>query len=305
MAIARRLAKSGLGRELCNAMTDLSAEAFTVFLHGWRNQLRNELAEDPHHLLGRRHRQLARQVQDDFPRLDILRQYALPITSGSLGNTPKLQEMSRSWVPHGPDLGGLAGICQALFGWGLEVNICDKFERHVWPGAILRSLLQVCPLIHSKLLLRVLTANCKGSDIGLLMQAHVNEGVVRGPPPPSSALVQIITRKNGTGLMHGIHLLRFRATTHGLYQALLPVLSKTHGSHSGARRATLLLSLPEPIVNQALPEMVAAYHASLNRAPRRATGSNTVHVGPTYIDLTDDSDTLDNGSSNMIDLTVV
>ena len=144
MAIAQRLAKSGLGRELCNAMTDLPVEALTVFLHGWRNQLRNELAEDPQHLLGRRHQQLARQVPDGFPRLDILRQYALPITSGSLGNTPELQEMSRSWVPQCPDLGELATMCQTLFGWGTQVNIYDKFEKHIWPGAILRSLLQVC-----------------------------------------------------------------------------------------------------------------------------------------------------------------
>lgn len=152
----------------------------------------------------------------------------------------------------------------------------------------------------SKLLSRVLTTNCKGSDIGLLMQAHVNEGVVRGPPPPSSALAQVISRRNGSGLMHGIPLLRFRATTHGLYQALLPVLSKTQGSRSEARRATLLLCLPEPIVSQALPEMVAAYHASHHTHVNHASHAN----GPTYIDLTDDSDTLDNGS-NVIDLTIV
>jgi hypothetical protein len=142
MAIARRLAEStGLGRELCDAIMDLPAEALVQYLHGWCNQLRNELANDR---LGCQFGQLASHVPDEFPWLDVLRQYAMPVTSGSTGKDLELRDVSRLWVPCCPNPGDLAGICQTLFAWGMEVDIWAKFGRHIWPGAILHSLLQVC-----------------------------------------------------------------------------------------------------------------------------------------------------------------
>jgi len=144
IVIAQQLAHSGLGRDLCDAMVDLPAEAFEKYLCGWRTRLRDELANDPNHLLGRQYGRLASQVQDGFPQVDVLRLYALPITSGLLGKDSELQDMSMSWMPRCADLGNLASICQTLFAWGNGINIWAKFEKYVWPGAILRSLLQVC-----------------------------------------------------------------------------------------------------------------------------------------------------------------
>lgn len=111
------------------------------YLDGWRNELQYELMHDPHHLLGRRYEQLANRVPHGFPELSIVKQYIAPITSGSLGW--ELQDASAMWTPRCPDLGRMAELCQTLFAWGDEVDIWSKFQKNVWPGAILRSLLEV------------------------------------------------------------------------------------------------------------------------------------------------------------------
>jgi hypothetical protein len=95
---------------------------------------------DPHHLLGHRYEQLANQVPE-FPQLSIVKQYITPATSGLLGW--ELQDTFAMWTPCCPDLGRMVELCQALFAWGDEANIWSKFQKNVWPSAILRSLLEV------------------------------------------------------------------------------------------------------------------------------------------------------------------
>ena len=134
--------QSGLGRDLYNAATILPDEVLTCYLATWCDQLQYELMHDPHHLLGHQYEQLANQVPHRFPQLSVVKQYIMPITSGSL--SWELQDTFALWTPCCPNLGHMAELCQTLFMWGDEAIIWSKFQKIVWPGAILRSLLEVC-----------------------------------------------------------------------------------------------------------------------------------------------------------------
>jgi hypothetical protein len=127
----------------------------------------------------------------------------------------------------------------------------------------------------------------KGFDVESAIQAHVTEGIVHGPLPPSSALIGILKVKDGTKHMSGVHLLQLMATTHGLYQALLPAISNAHGAHSNAGQMMLRLWLPEPIVRHALPEMVAAHHSGHTNERGKRLKGGTLNKAR-YIELTDD-----------------
>lgn len=170
---------------------------------------------------------------------------------------------------------------RSMFGLEQSSAACCRYVSHLGPP------------------LAILTTGCKGSDIELHMEAHVNEGIVCDPPPPSSALIRILASRDGTEHMTGIHQLRFRATTHGLHQAVMPVVPE---GCSGARQTSLLLWLPEPIARRVLPKMVAAYHAG-HHAHHSATGPDRNWAAPTYIDLTSDDELLI--LPEVIDLTTI
>lgn len=116
----------------------------------------------------------------------------------------------------------------------------------------------------------VLTGECQGSDIVTVMSLHVNGGIVRDPPPPSSAIIKITKSGMGLGHMSDIQLLRVAATTHALNQALIPVVPEAQ-----LQMTTQLLWLPEPVLRRALPQMVATYYKSSTthkQEPRRKRG---------------------------------
>ena len=60
----------------------------------------------------------------------------------------------------------------------------------------------------------------------LAMAEHVNHGIVTNAPPPSSAVLGVIGSKQDAS---GLSLLQIQATTHALYQVLVPHISRASG----------------------------------------------------------------------------
>ena len=84
---------TGLSDSLLNATQSLSGDNLISFMAGWQVDLYAELLK-----IG----QLAVAVAvDTFPQLGFLMNYAMPLTSRTLGGPPNT---SQSWVPHAPNL---------------------------------------------------------------------------------------------------------------------------------------------------------------------------------------------------------
>ena len=86
---ARLLAQSELATTLfIAASTSTSRSELRDFLCYWQNNLRTILAFDPQNLLGRRYLSLANNITDNFPSVDLILQYAQPITSWKTDQIP-------------------------------------------------------------------------------------------------------------------------------------------------------------------------------------------------------------------------
>jgi len=85
---------------------------------------------------------LAKTIQDSFPPLDALKNYAKPVTSWSAEDTPAPD--AASWTACFPDLGQMTKLCERLFSWGTSTGIKQKLSKHVWPGIHLHRMLRVC-----------------------------------------------------------------------------------------------------------------------------------------------------------------
>ena len=120
-------------------MRNLSSSALDLFLIGWRDELRNELLNDPQGRLGRTYPTLAQQIPDNFPAPKALQLYCCPLTSqADLSFTPNYSD----WlVPGIPCTEKLAPLCDSFFGWGPD--ILKYMANHVWEGQFVRQLIQV------------------------------------------------------------------------------------------------------------------------------------------------------------------
>jgi Holliday junction resolvase YEN1 len=125
---------------LFTAATTLPQQDLEAFLHGWRNKLINELLCDPHGLLKAKHPMLVQNIPPDFPKLDVLHLYTCPVTSWSEnGEGPD----TASWTLRQLNLAKLAVLCEKSFSWGSAGIINDRFQKNVWPAAVMRMLLKV------------------------------------------------------------------------------------------------------------------------------------------------------------------
>jgi holliday junction resolvase YEN1 len=130
---------TGLGFRLCHAFQNRDSHDFPAFLMEWRNDLRRTLTSETW-LLGYSHRQAASAVTEDFPNISVLEKFTEPLTSSS---PDRPAPVTSSWTPRLPDLKKLAGMCEEYFSWGTTLGIHHKLSENVWPGALLRTLLQV------------------------------------------------------------------------------------------------------------------------------------------------------------------
>jgi Holliday junction resolvase YEN1 len=137
---ARLLAQSELAKSLFLAASlSSSREELQDFLRGWRPKLRTLLLYDLQNILGRRYPLLAKNVTDTFPSVDIILQYARPLTSWTMDQIPD----TKSWQLRRPCLAKIATLCEKYFSWGSSGDIVSRFKETLWPGITIRHLLLV------------------------------------------------------------------------------------------------------------------------------------------------------------------
>ena len=123
---------TGLGDSLLNAAQSLSGDNLISFMDGWWADLYVELLK-----IG----QLAvAVVVDTFPQLGGLMNYAMPLTSRTLGGPPNT---SQSWVPCAPDLPRIGQLCKQYFRWRTCDTISKKFHTQIWDGICICQLMEV------------------------------------------------------------------------------------------------------------------------------------------------------------------
>lgn len=137
--IAHGLAQYGLGDDLLTAVDIFGddRDGLSEFLSHWRDSLRHHLQTDPLGYIGHRNMALAASLPDTFPNFEALHCYAHPITS------PQniLSRLSLSFIRHPPqfNLSQLVSLCELWFSWHTSYVILHKFSRYVWPGIVLRA----------------------------------------------------------------------------------------------------------------------------------------------------------------------
>lgn len=133
---AYAIARYGLGDRLVYAGCHYTDDELKAFLMEWRIELYNMLRDDPRGFIGRR--QKSPKVPNDFPKMNVLRAYAKPLTSWSIGRTANVpRPRSRS-----ADISGLVVFGCAQFGWSAE-RAHKMMKSHLWHGFYLRLL---CPV---------------------------------------------------------------------------------------------------------------------------------------------------------------
>jgi len=135
--IAYGIAQYGLGRNLIWACQNYPDSQLAMYLSDVRHELRHLLRADPLGLIGRRCPVLADNVAESFPSIQVLRDYAEPLTSWSRGQNGVAAIPTVDF--NEADLSGLALFCSQRLGWVPSV-VHDKFEIYMWPGACLRSI---------------------------------------------------------------------------------------------------------------------------------------------------------------------
>ena len=110
----------------------MAADPFQNFLNGWRNDLRQDLREDPQDSIGQRNPACAENVTDAFPDPTVIHSYVNPLTSLTHGHTltPIIGRL--------PNLARIGELCERYFEWATPIEILPKFHRHIWPGLVLR-----------------------------------------------------------------------------------------------------------------------------------------------------------------------
>jgi holliday junction resolvase YEN1 len=144
-----------LGDELLNAAQNLSYAALSVFLVAWRAQLREELSTNKSQVLSSRAFAAANAIGEDFPDINVVLQYAKPVTSLS---HPEIRPDPSTWVPRLPRLAELACLCHNTFSWD-AASIVKSFHNKVWPVCCIQRLSQTSPVSISSHILLLLKDN--------------------------------------------------------------------------------------------------------------------------------------------------
>ncbi|KAF8958353.1 hypothetical protein BDZ97DRAFT_1842326, partial [Flammula alnicola] len=138
--ITRLLAQSELAKSLFIAASKSTSRAgLKEFLCDWRRKFRTLLAHDPQNMLGRKYPSLVKNVTDSFPSIDLILQYAQPLTSWTMDRIPN----TSSWQLRQPRLTEIAMLCEKFFSWGSSRDIVSRFKKTLWQGIAIRQLLQL------------------------------------------------------------------------------------------------------------------------------------------------------------------
>ncbi|KAF8188688.1 PIN domain-like protein [Pholiota molesta] len=139
---ARQLACTELAHSLFTATLSLpSRAALQNFLCEWRQSFRTLLSEDPDHVLGKKLPSLASKIDCSFPSIDVLLQYAKPLTSWTAAGCEPPDALS--WKLRQPRVNDIGTLCEKYFSWGSFQEIVARLKGNLWPGIAVRHLLQV------------------------------------------------------------------------------------------------------------------------------------------------------------------
>lgn len=94
----------------------------------------SRLRTDPSRFLGRQHAALAAAVPPKFPDVNIARLLVSP----SLLSPDRYANLD---TPRAMDLARLGQLCELYFAWGSSVEILKTFRTALWPGEIVRTLI--------------------------------------------------------------------------------------------------------------------------------------------------------------------
>lgn len=113
----------------------MSLDDLGLFLAGWRCELQQCFREDPLGHLGGRYPALADGITKSFPHMDALRYYTQPVTTDF---DPGYQIP----LPRFPKVHDLVRFCELEDLFSARVGIVAKFKELLWPGLVLRELLE-------------------------------------------------------------------------------------------------------------------------------------------------------------------
>ncbi|KAF8170851.1 PIN domain-like protein [Mycena galopus ATCC 62051] len=128
------LARAGLGRQLISGLFGQSRTDALRFLEVWLESLRSELQTNVSGHLSHRYPQLAASIPANFPDLEVINLYLHPIVTE---HAPTMQLIFRP-----PRLDILAHFAEDRFGWGDSVGILSHFADYIFPGLVIRDLVQ-------------------------------------------------------------------------------------------------------------------------------------------------------------------
>ncbi|PBK88144.1 hypothetical protein ARMGADRAFT_1034114 [Armillaria gallica] len=132
---AHAFCQTSLGNKLFTAVTIMGPTALDNFLIGWQTRLQSELI-NPMIPGVSRHPALANKLPDDFPNPQILRLYALPVTSWSGEHALPNAIL---WKPPLPDIACITTFCDKFFHWESYIWL-KHLRKNIWPGIIIHSL---------------------------------------------------------------------------------------------------------------------------------------------------------------------
>ena len=127
---AIQIARTGIGRELIQAVRTLSIQDASAFAHQWVQHFRDEL-RNKDKILPQRYARLAEWLPLDFPDINVINLYVHPLTSTA---GPAFE-----WTS--PDLCKLVRYAEENFLWGHFPGILRHFSDGVFPGFALRELM--------------------------------------------------------------------------------------------------------------------------------------------------------------------
>ncbi|EED79402.1 predicted protein, partial [Postia placenta Mad-698-R] len=133
--IAHGLARLGFGDRLLEAYERQSGRNMTHFLSQWRAEINVELHTNAHKLLRCPYPSLS--IPEDFPDMDVLRNYINPVCSASVGHQGggALRDNGDLSIPR------LAAFCEDHFGeWGHRSGILKRFRNVIWEASVIRVL---------------------------------------------------------------------------------------------------------------------------------------------------------------------
>ncbi|KAF8971159.1 PIN domain-like protein [Flammula alnicola] len=238
---ARLLAQSELAKSLfIAASTSTSRAGLKEFLCDWRRKFRILLAHDPQNILGRRYPSLVKNVTDSFPSIDLLLQYAQPLTSWTMDQIPD----TSSWQLRQPRLSEIATLCEKFFSWGSSGDIVSRFKETLWRGIAIRHLLQL-PDPDRRV---ALYASDTRVPEGLLTTVHV---------------LRICQARLGPGSRSthpDVHGYTVQISTHGLlHDTALGLDATSHSLTLESDCAKISFWIPGSILRAALPNLVGQF----------------------------------------------